>query len=828
MAYVDKSFGNLTGNGSDFTVGSLSGLPSIPANATLDSVWLYFNAYRKDGSINGGKVSVSINGTDHKVSDIERNKQYNGLSFNLTNYVSNSNGTLSYTHGSSISIKVYHNWWALGQADWTISGIYIRANYTIPTYTISTAVSPANSGSVSGGGVYENGSSAKLIATPNTGYEFLYWQDNPNNTNRERTVTVTGNASYTAVFKAITRTITVKAGEGCSYISLDGGDVINAGETKSYTLLYSSQFTLYSFPKEGYVFDHWNPSGDTRQNLPISLTEDMNVEAVFKLGSHTVKFNNFDGNTLKTETLLYGSKPTPPADPNRPETAQFKYIFEGWTDQNGNWWSSSYTITSDTVFTAQYDDETQKYTVTWKNYDGSVIDTYTDVPYGTKPSYNGTTPTRPSDNDNDYYYAFAGWSPSTDEPIQGDKEFVAQFAITYRYYTVKWVNPGAEDNPLEVDEVRFETQPDYDEATNGIPVHPSQNIDPEYEYTFIGWSAKVTDPAKLDTELEKVTGSIVYTAMYEMTKKTYAIRVILPNYDHTFLYEYGTQITLTAGHIDGYRFVKWSDGVTTEERHETVTGPATYEAICVKLYTITAKVNDGSMGSVTQSGNGTYEENETVTLTVNPRERRYYLSDWLKDGVSLGVNTNPLTFEATENAEYTAVFEELIIVNVQQTVTGGGTFEITGAVLTDYYDDASMARIYSRLGDIVTIKAVPDTGYHFVRWADSNTENETENPRQITFTSDMFPAVYAKFERIPPGIKVNDSRIDYVYIVPDANNPNTGTIVYVISGTVPTVEPTTDTVDGWHFTVSNTVPDNGYLLEKLFITDDKGDTIRIW
>lgn len=805
MAYVDKSFGNLTGNGSDFTVGSLSGLPTIPANATLDSVWLYFNAYRKDGSINGGKVSVDINGTEYKVSDISRNKQYNGLSFNLTNYVSNSNGNLSYTHGSFITIEVFHNYWIPGPADWTISGIYIRANYTIPTYTISTAASPAGSGSVSGGGTYNNHSSVKLIATPNTGYEFLYWQDNPNNTNRERTVTVTGNASYTAVFKVITRTITVKAGEGCSYISFDGGDVINAGETKSWELLYSSQFTLYSFPKEGYVFDHWNPSGDTRQNLPVTLTEDMSVEAVFKLRSHTVTFKNFDGTTLKTETLLYGSKPTPPADPSKPETAQFKYIFDGWTDQNRNWWSSSYTITDDTVFTAQYDDETQKYTVTWKNYDGGVIDTYTDVPYGTKPTYTGTTPTKPSDNVNDYYYTFAGWSPSTDEPIQGDKEFVAQFAITYIYYTVKWVNPGAEDDPLEVDEVRFETQPDYDEATNGIPVHPLQDKDPEYDYTFIGWSANVTNPAKPDTALEKVTGSIVYTAMYEKTKKTYAITIILdgPGVEYpTMLYEYGTDIELELPKvIDGYQFVKWEDGNTDNPRYVKVIGEATYKAVYEKVkYTVTFLNSDSSEYTTI-----TVEHGDTVTLPTAPEppvsdQHVYTFVCWNM------LNGSELTGDTVITESITCY--PLYNLTPKKHVIRVILFEI------ETYDEVAY-------GDEYTFSAPEVEGYKFVGWKDGN----TNNPRTVTVTG---PATYeAVYEKTYP-IHLDDEQVNGVYILPDLNNPDTGTIVYVIDGTVPTVESVMDTVDGWHFTVSNTIPNGGYLLEKLFITDDKGDTIRIW
>lgn len=202
MAYIDQSFSNLTANGSDTTIGTLSKLPAIPSNAVLDSVVLNFNARRDGGYTNdSGKVSVVVSGnTITAKSGISRNKDYSNISVTLTSYVTNNNGVLSYTDGTtSLSIRGYHDYYIFGQSDWTISSIYIRANYTIPTYTLT--INAGTGGTVTGGGTYNNQATATLSATPNSGYRFKQWSDG--NTSATRTVTVTGNATYTAYFEPI-------------------------------------------------------------------------------------------------------------------------------------------------------------------------------------------------------------------------------------------------------------------------------------------------------------------------------------------------------------------------------------------------------------------------------------------------------------------------------------------------------------------------------------------------------------------------------------------------------------------------------------------------
>ena len=134
-------------------------------------------------------------------------------------------------------------------------------------YTISTNVNPAGAGTVTGGDTYAAGTNAVLTAIANEGWYFDHWNDN--NTDNPRTITVNGNATYTAYFSQNSYTITVTA------------DPAEAGVvTGSGTYNYGTTVELTATANEGFSFLTWN-DGVTSAVRTVTVIEDASYTALF-------------------------------------------------------------------------------------------------------------------------------------------------------------------------------------------------------------------------------------------------------------------------------------------------------------------------------------------------------------------------------------------------------------------------------------------------------------------------------------------------------------------------------------------------------------------
>lgn len=147
----------------------------------------------------------------------------------------------------------------------TVTQDDISANVTNLSYTAvfekltyAITASAGAGGTVSGGGTFEHGATVTIKATPDIGYRFVKWAED-GNTNASRTVTVSGNATYTAVFEAIIYTIKYVDNSGTSIVSASFGQEISARaiSDKNITITYNETSSrgkteIYKSPVRGW------------------------------------------------------------------------------------------------------------------------------------------------------------------------------------------------------------------------------------------------------------------------------------------------------------------------------------------------------------------------------------------------------------------------------------------------------------------------------------------------------------------------------------------------------------------------------------------------
>lgn len=165
-------------------------------------------SYVKNVEWNCKTVDVSTNNAEFGTVKTTGNYEFkaaNGSLWYLSNTASPS------TTLTAVSNEGYHFVkWSDGNTEptrtiaVTESGSY-TAEFAINVYTVTTM---AENGLVVGGGTYTHGKQTTLIATPAIGYQFYCWNDVV--TENPRTITVTKDTSFTAVFEPITVVDTIK------------------------------------------------------------------------------------------------------------------------------------------------------------------------------------------------------------------------------------------------------------------------------------------------------------------------------------------------------------------------------------------------------------------------------------------------------------------------------------------------------------------------------------------------------------------------------------------------------------------------------------------
>ena len=119
--------------------------------------------------------------------------------------------------------------------DTTITAFFVE--YVPETYTINVLVDNPATGSVTGGGVYEDGSSVTITAYPANGYRFDHWSTG--STDNPYTLTVTSDTTITAYFVSTSSTEGIgEIGEDDIRISVSDGRIHVEGITNEEVRVY--------------------------------------------------------------------------------------------------------------------------------------------------------------------------------------------------------------------------------------------------------------------------------------------------------------------------------------------------------------------------------------------------------------------------------------------------------------------------------------------------------------------------------------------------------------------------------------------------------------
>ena len=362
-----------------------------------------------------------------------------------------------------------------------------------------------------------------------------------------------------------------------------------------------------------YTFAGWSP-----EIAPV--TQDVVYTAVYTPVPHkyAITWLDDDNSQLRVDMVSYGETPDFGSTPTKAGSVQYSYAFAGWSP-------ALTSVTGPATYKATYDSTVNKYTVTWKNENGTTLKTDTDVAYGTTPNYTGSTPTKAEDAAGTY--TFKGWNP-TPSAITGNTTYTATYTTTAKTYTVTWKNHDG--STLKTDaNVAYGTTPSYTGAT------PTKAEDANYTYTFKGWNPI---PAA-------ITGNTTYTATFTAKAKTTGFPSTLYftnslNWDKVYVYAWNS-----SGSNAAWPGVKMTFHRLNPQSQEvwSATGLNQYTSIifnCGSNASQTVDIASTTMGNdnayyakTTQTGGkynvGTWTEHEGSSInTSNSSLRILHCFDW--------------------------------------------------------------------------------------------------------------------------------------------------------------------------------------------------------
>ena len=659
--------------------GTFNYLSNNKISATANTGYVFAN-WNDGNTANPRTVSLTCDTTFTAVFVAAECQLQVATSDEVKGSVSNSSGTYHYKDEVEISATANYGYHFTCWSDSVTANprtvtitkdTVVRAEFAVNQYTITLKTNNAELGSIAGSGTFNYLSNNEISATANEGYVFAKWEDG--NTANPRTVSLTCDTTFTAVFVAAECQLQVATSDGVK------GSVSNS----SGTYHYKDEVEISATANYGYHFTRWSDSV-TANPRTVTITKDTVIKAEFAVNQYTI--------TLKTNNAVLGSVAGGGtfnylSNNEISATANEGYVFAKWEDGNtAN--PRTVSLTCDTAFTAVFVPAEYDLVVTSANTAlGSVTGSGT-IKYKEKAIVSAAVTAA--------HYHFNGWNDGNRQnprtvQVLSDTAFEATFAIDS--FKVSATSRAEE----------FGTVSGGGLYAYGTAVEVKAQPQPHCH--FVEWSNGASGTVQT-FNVEKDTAIAALFAIDSHRLQVASADSAKGTVIGSGNYDYGQQITVSATAAAGCYFTGWSDGTTANPRIIIIESDSTVVANFEQMleFSITVVPSDTARGTV--SGTGKYVSGTEATLSATPRQH-YLFSQW-----SDGRTDNPRTVRVIADATYKAVFvpEQYNVVLSQNNadmgmVSGGGVYSY---------------------GDVVSCLAKPYQNYHFVQWSNGSTANPYE------------------------------------------------------------------------------------------------------
>ncbi|MCG8902067.1 T9SS type B sorting domain-containing protein [Tenacibaculum finnmarkense] len=600
----------------------------------------------------------------------------------------------------------------IADADKEFTAEFVKTVVVVKNYTVKYTA--GNNGSITGDlaqTIEEGNSTSQVKAIADAGYEFVKWSDN--NTSETRTDIADADKEFTAEFVKVIEKFTVK------YTAGNNGTI--TGNLAQTIEEGNSTSQVKAIANTGYEFVKWsdNNTSETRTDIADAdkeFTAEF-VKTVVVVKNYTVKYTAGNNGTItgNLSQIIEEGKATSQVK----AIADAGYKFVKWSDNN-----TSETRTdiadADKEFTAEFVKVIEKFTV---KYTAGNNGTITGDLTQTIEEGKATSEVKAIANTG---YEFVKWSDNNTSETRtdiadADKEFTAEFVKVIEKFTVKYIagNNGSITGDLSqnIEEGK---------ATSEVKAIADAG------YEFVKWSDNNTSETRTDiADADKE-----FTAEFVKVIEKFTVKYTAGNNgtitgDLAQTIEEGKATSQVKAIADaGYKFVKWSDGNTSETRTDIADADKEFTAEFVKVIEkFTVKYIAGNNGTITGNLSQNIEEGKATSQVKSIADAGYEFVKWSDNNTS-----ETRTDIADADKEFTAEFVKVIEkFTVKYTAGNNGT--ITGDLAQTIEEGKATSEV----------KAIADAGYEFVKWSDNNT---SETRTDIADADKEFTAEFVQVVKV--------------------------------------------------------------------------------